>query len=302
MPLARSPPPPPEEVPTNPRRLSDQSLTPEFDVDYENNPDTPFRIRRRRTEDVLSAEMQSFMSEMRSLLNDFKTEQDIKFNKMYAKMEEVLTQNCELKTSVDFLSTTCDTLKTQINDLQSERKNCLQQLQSMEDKLETYERQTRSTCVEIRNIPRANTETKDSLINIATSIGQKINVSLQSQDIRDIFRINSKEKSRKTIIVDFTSVILREKFIKMYKLYTKKQRLDTEFLKIDTTPTPIFISENLTSKMKKIFFMARDFAKTNDYRYCWISNGKVYLRKREGERYTRINNENDLMKLKTVSA
>lgn len=294
----RTPPPA-----VNVRRLSEQSIPCEMDADYENIPDTPFRIRRKRTEDVISTnDLQNFMAEMRSLFVEFKTEQDIKFNKMYTKMEEVLQQNSELRTSIEFLSTTCDSLKTQIDELQSERKNYLHQLQCMEDKLEIFERQSRSTCVEIRNIPLANSENKDSLIKTTICIGKKINISLEPQDIRDIFRINSKEQSRKTIIVDFNSVVTREKFVKMYKLYSQKQRLDTEFLKMDSTPTPIFISENLTTKMKKIFYLARDFAKTNGYRYCWISNGKVLLRKREGDKYIRINNENDLMKLKKESA
>ncbi|CAH2217102.1 jg3102 [Pararge aegeria aegeria] len=301
MPLNRTP-PPTGDVPTFSRGLSEQNLPKDMEFEYENTPNIPFHIRRKRSGDTISVEIKSFMSEMRNLFTEFKTEQDVKFNKMYNKMEEVLKQNSEMRTSIDFLSNTCDSLNTRIDDLQSERKNYLHQLQLMEEKLETLERKSKSTCIEIRNIPQSNTETKDSLINTAINISKKINVSLQPHDINDIFRINSREQTRKTIIVDLASVILKEKIVKMYRIYNKKQRLDTEFLKIENTPTPIFISENLTFKVKKVFFLAREFAKTKDYRYCWVSNGKVFLRRREGEKYLRIRDETELLKLKEMPA
>lgn len=56
------------------------------------------------------------------------------------------------------------------------------------------------------------------------------------------------------MIVDFTSVLLKDKFVSKYtKGIKENNRLTTEKLKISGPSKPIFISENLTAKLKKLF-------------------------------------------------
>ncbi|KAL4708006.1 hypothetical protein ACJJTC_010622 [Scirpophaga incertulas] len=57
---------------------------------------------------------------------------------------------------------------------------------------------------------------------------------------------------------------------------------------------PIFISENLTAKVKKLFYLSREFAKTHAYKFCWVTNGKIFLRKKENGTLSRIERESDL--------
>lgn len=50
--------------------------------------------------------------------------------------------------------------------------------------------------------------------------------------------------------------------------------------------------------MRRIFYLAREFAKENNYNYCWSSRGFVYLREKENAPFIRIMNESDLDQLK----
>lgn len=121
-------------------------------------------------------------------------------------------------------------------------------------------------------------------------------------EVRDIFRINTKNEENKPIIVEFTTALTKEKFItssKKYNIENKNDRLNTGLLEINGPPKTIYISENLSPKTRRLFFLARDFSKTYDYSFCWVSHGKVFMRKREGHQYVRIDTEDDLAKLKS---
>lgn len=86
----------------------------------------------------------------------------------------------------------------------------------------------------------------------------------------------------------------------MYKKFNKEgSRLSTEHLSISGPAKPVFVSENLSPKLKRLFYLARDFASSNEYRYCWVKNGKIFLREKDGAQHLMIKNESDLPKPKT---
>lgn len=130
------------------------------------------------------------------------------------------------------------------------------------------------------------------------SIAETLDVPVQTSDIRNIQRINTKKPENKPIIVDFTSVLTKEKLIEHCKKFNRTNKLTTSHLHIKGPSKPIFISENLTYKTRRLYFLARDFAKTNDYKYCWTAGGKVYIRKKEGEPTLRLNGEEDIKVLR----
>lgn len=41
----------------------------------------------------------------------------------------------------------------------------------------------------------------------------------------------------------------------------------------------MFISEQLTPKGARLFFLARDLSNTKQYKYCWTSYGRVLVKK-----------------------
>lgn len=102
--------------------------------------------------------------------------------------------------------------------------------------------------------------------------------------------------------MEFTTVLKKEEILSSVKRFNKgkksDEKLNTTHLKIKGTKKPIYASELLTAKVKVLFYLSRDFAKTHDYSYCWTSNGVVYLRKRDGAPLLRVDQQSDLDKLR----
>ncbi|XP_026736736.1 uncharacterized protein LOC113500226 [Trichoplusia ni] len=248
------------------------------------------------------SEISIFMSEMKTMFTEFKEQQNKKIEKIYESIEEIKTQNTNIQSTVTFLSQDYDALKTQISQLEmqleSERKNNSIVIKSLEDKIEKLERGTRSACVEFKNIPANTQESKEKLMDIVIKTGSVINVPIQRHEIKDVYRIGSTEKNNRPVIIEFTTNILKEQFIRMYRKFNKdtKNRLSTEHLKISGPPNPLFLSEYLTPKMRRLFFLARDFASSNEYQYCWVTNGKIYLREKQGSPHILIKDELDFPK------
>ncbi|KAG7296271.1 hypothetical protein JYU34_021396 [Plutella xylostella] len=115
----------------------------------------------------------------------------------------------------------------------------------------------------------------------------------------DIYRSNVKNDSIGSIIVEISSKLQKDNFIRSVKNFNKGQseRLNTSHIKINGPIKQIFVSECLTKKGKRLFYMAREFAKENQYKFCWTLNGRVMLRKNEGAPMIRVDDEKDLTKL-----
>ncbi|CAB3260332.1 unnamed protein product [Arctia plantaginis] len=234
---------------------------------------------------------------MKQMFLEFKTQQEQKIEKIYTFIAEIKQQNSEICYSADFLSKSYDSLVGKIEKLESDRQTNHDYIRTLEDKLERAECYTRATCLEVRNIPVPNKESKPQLLNTITNLGKLINVTIQSHEVRDVFRTRSKGSEHKPIIVDFTSVIMKEKFIYMYKQFKKSSALTTELLKMAGPIKPIYVSENLSAKMKRLFFLVRDFARVNNFKYSWSSHGKIYLRKSDGAPHYIIKDESELSKV-----
>lgn len=306
MPINRSPTKPSATTKLSCLTLQHSSSEPNIAVNRQtNNPDgeslcITSRAKRKCSDSRsdLNNDLSAFMLEIRTMISDFKDQQNKNMEKIYETVEKIKMQNSDIQLSINFLSQNYEILKHQIDQLQADRNNNLIHIRELEDKLERMERSAGSTCVEIRNIPVKKQESKEDLLNTVIKTGAIINVSIQPHEVKNVFRVTARDPSNKTVIVDFNSNILKEKFIQMSKRYRKEGKsLTTEHLKISGPSKPLFISENLSPKMKRLFYFARDFSKSNGYRYCWTVNGKIFIRKNDGDTLHYIKDEIDLQNL-----
>lgn len=263
-----------------------------FDSGSQSN--VTMRVKRKG-----EGELHAFRTEVDSMFKELMREQQNFFSNLNAKMEEIKTQNQSLQQAVEFNSAMYDNFLKRMEILEQEKKEDRKQILVLEGKVEQLERQLRTSSLEIRNIPRKLNETKQDLVETVMQLGKVIDVSIQPTEIKDVFRINSKTE-HKTILADFTSVLTKEKIIQSVKLFNKTNKvakLNTQQLHIDGPKLPIFVSENLTPKTKRLFFLARDYATHQGFKYCWSSVGKVFLRKEDGSPIICISSEADIASL-----
>ncbi|XP_026742890.1 uncharacterized protein LOC113504672 [Trichoplusia ni] len=253
------------------------------------SPNITFRNTKRKLSSGTDVNtLADFMSEMREMLQEFKLQQDEKYDKLFSVVNGI-------RDSLDFLTTQHEDLKLQVKVLESEREGNLKHINDLEGKIENMEQSARSTCIEIRNIPCCKSETKPSLLNTVIETGKLLNVAIQLRDVKDVFRIKTKDPAVKPIIVDFTSVLLKDDFLRKFRNHIKNSyKITTEHLKISGPAKRIYISENLSAKNKRLFFLARDAAKTNQFEFCWVSHGRIYVRERPGSPHLQVKNESDL--------
>ena len=253
------------------------------------SPAVTFRnIKRKRLDEDEENRLSTFMSDIKELFFEFKQHQEEKCGMLCSMVHQI-------RDTVDHMAAKFDELALRVESLETERRESLSYIGKLETKIEQFEQSSRSTCLEIRNIPVAKSETKTSLLNTVIDVSKLINRPIQPQEIKDVFRIRTKDPANKTIVVDFTTVLRKDDFLEKFRKHSKDSfRLTTEHLKISGPAKPVFISENLISRKKRLFFLSRDAAKSHNFKFCWVKHGKIFIREKEGSKHFEIQTETDL--------
>lgn len=291
MPLKRTPPKPTTETKASnsPHTIPKAGSTPNLSIpDADNNTNR----KRKRSDDSLE--------ELRELIKSHTAQTDIKFKALQESLSEIIAQNVEIKENINFISKQYDDMVIRTEKLEAERKSDRSYINQLEDKLENMERMLNLSKMEIRNIPKTKDESKEDLCKIVTETASALDVPLQRQDIKDIFRVNKKEGVF-TIIVDFVNTATKENIVQKVRKFNKNNagnKLNSSHIKIEGPPKPIYLSECLTQKAQHLYYMARNFARDYSYKFCWTSFGKVFVRRIEGEKQILIKHEADLINLR----
>ncbi|KAJ2948726.1 hypothetical protein O0L34_g7984 [Tuta absoluta] len=188
---------------------------------------------------------------------------------MQTSLKAISDQNEANQTSITFISTQYDELIKNINMHEAEKQVQKQKIAILENKVDSLERQLRATSIEVRNIPFKPKERKSDLTLLVKKIGSELKVHLEETTIKDVFRTTTKNPTNKPIIVEFISTFTKDKVLSSMKQFKQdKKKLMTNTLGVEGPPVPVYISENLTTKNKRLFALARELAKQHDYKYC----------------------------------
>ncbi|KAJ8718543.1 hypothetical protein PYW08_002780 [Mythimna loreyi] len=287
---------PPKELSGSAPNLSNIQLPNESNTSSSN---ITLRHEKRKRGDVLEEELKSFMTEMKNMMDS----QNQKFTFLHSAIDEIKTQNIEISKAMDFMSEKYEEFKTKLEKSERQRTEHLATIKALESRVEQLERNARTTCIEIRNVPKNNQENKVNLIEMVKNIGTAIKTDITESDIKDIFRYYSKSSSKMPIIVEFTTVLKKEAVLHSIKKFKSDSKtiLSTTHANIEGPKEAIYVSESLTAQSKRIFAMARKFASEHNYKFCWTKHGTVYLRKVEGTKPIRLYSEEDLNKLATTN-
>lgn len=278
-------------------RASDPELNKSYDTDISEN----FRITKRQKRTCTDfSDNSTSLSEIRNMFTELKTQQEKRFGLFTSTMNTLIEQNNDIKKSVEFMSGQYDDLLQKINQLETENLEYKRQVKFLENRLEFHEKHTRSSTIELRNVPKQESESKQIIMNIVKDIGNvlKIEPQIQDMEIRDVYRIKSD-----AIVVDFISTVRKEIYLQKCKQLnkikrdTKQPQLNTHDLKLSGPQKTIFISEYLTNKARRLYYLARELVKNKKLIATWTSYGKVYVRRDEGQGSIRIDEEGDLRKI-----
>lgn len=209
----------------------------------------------------------------------------------------------DLAESVKFMSKQFDGFGTQlldvlnsIKELKEENKslrenNCklYVDIRNLTKKVNLLEQKSIITNVEIIGVPEKTNENCVEVVeHIATELGVKLTVV-------NAFRMYSKvtNKPRK-IIAKLNSIENKQQLMDI----AKKRKLNTKNLDENWDFGNIFINNELSSFNRDLFFKARMFAKTNDFKFVWYKDFKIFIKKNENAKAHIVQDDLDLSKLR----
>lgn len=253
------------------------------------------RLTKRRREPDLEPQLEKLKEEMKLMITDLLSVQSTELKKISPTLIEIQQTNKHIEETVDFLTTQNEELKRKIEQLEGQAKKDREYIVLLEDKMENMQRSSCKTSLEIKNVPKSSNETKDHLIGMVLNLAKTTECNISVTDIRDIYRIKSKkDQSNTPIIVETSSTFKKIDLLQKCKLLNskRKEKLCAKHLGLTNNPdSPVYISEQLTPKGSRLFFLARDLAKSRGYKFCWTSYGRVYVRKNENSAVILISDE-----------
>jgi hypothetical protein len=139
-----------------------------------------------------------------------------------------------------------------------------------------------------------------------TSLSSIVGSSIVKSDIKDIYRIRGKRdrvSSASIIVVEMTSTLQKTDLIQKCKTFNTKNKTKLRAKHLGLTEqedAPIFVSEQLTPKASRLYFLARDLIKSTDFTFCWTAYGNVYVRRDENSPIITITNEAQIKQLYNI--
>ncbi|KAH9635089.1 hypothetical protein HF086_000810 [Spodoptera exigua] len=244
------------------------------------------------------AEQTGLMTKLVSDISDLKL-QNIQIQNTNIQIQN---ENTEIKKSITFLSEQYEDLQKEIKHLQEENREQRRYTESLESSIRDLQYKSRSSSIEVRNMPAQDNESTADLIKVITNIGNIVNFPLTASHFRDIYRIPGNRGSNKAIVAEFSSVQTKYELISRVRTYNnknknKEDKLNTEKLGIAGQKQAVYVEEHLSNASKRLFYLAREFARQRKYQFCWTSNGNIFLRKQIGDKQILIKSETTLKEL-----
>ncbi|KAJ8704342.1 hypothetical protein PYW08_013066 [Mythimna loreyi] len=222
---------------------------------------------------------------------------------------EIFKTNAEIERSMSFMNQKFEDLRKEVEELKKERQEQRGYIENLEKKVADLQYKSRSSGVEIRNIPETDSDTTNGLMKTVCNIGKLIGVPIPEAELRDVYRLPGKPTtgsaapSLRPIIAEFTTVRTKQNVLSAIRSYnnkvSKENKLNTELIGLPGKRRAVYVAEQLPPSSKRLFYLAREFAKKHSYTFCWVSNGNIFLRKQTGDKHFLINSEKCLQDLAT---
>lgn len=227
------------------------------------------------------------------------------FSRVLSKeLSTIKTDVQELRKSVEFISGAHDDLKLSIETLVKDNtilKSANQLLQTtvhdLEGRLNGLEQHLRENNLELHGVPEFRSENLSTVLNqCAQFTGHKLNDGDVVGCVR-VAKLNKDSKLPKTIVAKFRSVRCRDEFYSAVYRYNKanpNDKLNTNHLGIAGEKKPVYVSEHLSPFYKTLHAASRKKAKETGYKFVWVRNGRIFVRKDPDSSYIHIKNQESL--------
>ncbi|KAJ8952355.1 hypothetical protein NQ318_017249 [Aromia moschata] len=244
---------------------------------------------------ISSDRITNFMSDVKSQLESLRKAQDKLVDSVTFCSDKVTDFEASLKQISDNMKI--------IENLKQSNENLKQQVCKLTSKVNELEQYSRLNNIEIQGVPVKNNE---NVLNIVENITKFLNVKIDPTQVEYAHRVQSQKRDNtnnvKNIIVRFTSRKLKYEVLSAVKTKRQAIGLTSPGLKIEGVSQRLFLNEHLTSENKLLFKEARDAAKTKKYKYVWVKNCNIYVRKTDDSRVKSIRSLDDVNSIESTAS
>jgi len=171
-------------------------------------------------------------------------------------------------------------------------KKCQNEISYLNHDVEKLLQRERQRNVVVTGVPYKNNE---SVTEIVTKICKCLNITLNNSSIEKCSRFNAIGGGIKPILVVFNSIHDRDLLLSAYKM--KKTILSTDIGCEGTNK--IHVGEHLTKLQRVLLTQAkRDLIESSMYKYLWIQNNSILVRKNGDSKIQKIKSLSDIILLK----
>lgn len=224
------------------------------------------------------------------------------FNRVYELVDEVKRSISFYNHKYEEMKTTLEEKSAKIQKLEKDNTMLQNSLNEISKRMNSLEQHARSSNIEVQCVPEHRSE---NLITTVLQLSKVINCDIKETDIQLCIRTAKKDTQNtrpRSILVKFNTPRLRDTFFAAAITFNKNNannKLNSSHLGIAADPpTPIFVAEHLSAENKALHAATRIRSKELKYKFVWVRNGKIFMKKDESSQSIIINS---LEKLKSVT-
>ncbi|XP_045489853.1 uncharacterized protein LOC123690474 [Pieris rapae] len=171
------------------------------------------------------------------------------------------------------------------------------ELETLSNRLDNFDQASRNCNVEIQNVPEIKGE---NLMQLSFTLSNILNVELKDSDIKTVHRVKPGVPTGRprNIILQLTTRRKRDDFIAAARV---RGSLTVDKLLVGSVAASgnnrFYVNEHLTLKNKILFSKVRQLARERGYKYVWIKNCCILVRKTDEAKAIQVRSSDDLAKL-----
>lgn len=224
------------------------------------------------------------------------------------KLNNIVTQFGEIRESMSFFNKQYEDLKLDldtktmiIQELKNDNEKLKSVVQDLSSRVNSVEQNMRSCNVELNGIPENKSENLNDTFNQLVKV---LGVPIAADDVVQVTRVakitNDSERPR-AIIAKLRTPRHRDSMLAAVANFNKKNpqdKLSSKHLGQAGSRKPIFVAEHLSPSNKSLHAAARHKAKELNFKFIWVRNGRIFIRKTEYSESILIRNMDSLNLIK----
>ncbi|XP_047992738.1 uncharacterized protein LOC125231337 [Leguminivora glycinivorella] len=278
-------------------------------------PSTPDNLREDTPDPLkdMLEELKSFRAEVRAELNEH-TESFKRLEASFASMKNNIHDLQEKVTALEAKTERIDIIERQLSDLVNKNEH-------LEFELNLRDQRERKHNLEITGIPQTPNE---DVVSVVDRVADIIGVPIAADDIEWVHRVKSSvgstedavtpsssaalpatnfagvvaaPKGPARIILRFRQLQTKINFMTAEKELRRKNKgtgITTAAMGFPGEPRRVYLADNLTPANRQLRRLAKEKANENNYKYVWVQDCRILVRKTEKSKIIHIGSVSDL--------